>query len=65
MGMSHSLPVSAIRDQSPTWGSWASSVTFLSLLSWERVETFGEQQRCHLRAAPLREGGCFPPALLC
>lgn len=28
-----SWPASASRDQSPTWGSWGSSVTFLSLLS--------------------------------
>lgn len=64
-GTSHPLPASAIRDRSPTWGSWGSGVTFLSLLSWELVETCGERHRCHLRAAALREGGGFPPALPC
>lgn len=61
-GMSHPLPASAIRDRSPTWGSWGSGVTFLSLLSWELVETCGERHRCQLRAAALREGGGFPPS---
>lgn len=65
MGMSHPLPASASRDQSPTWGSWGPSVTFLSLLSWELMETCGQQQRCHLRAAARSNGGEFPPALLC
>lgn len=62
MGMSHPLPASASRNQSPTWGSWGSGVTFLSLLSWELMETCGQQQRCHLRAAARREGGVFPPS---
>lgn len=44
MRTSHPLPTSPCGDWSPTWGSWGSSITFLSLLSWKLVETCGKQR---------------------